>query len=188
MTNYSDRPTILVVDDDVTIREMITKILSRNGYHVVLASDGFEALNLLERDQMKIVITDMKMPEMDGMELIELISKNYPDVKIIAMTAFDDIYTIKDAIMKGADEYITKPFNPEELILRIEAILKRYHSSWNNKENANIFKVGSFTFDYSNLLLKSAKEERHLTVKEADILTEYIMNDVLLDTTSNLER
>ena len=120
MTNYGDKPSVLVVDDDVTIREMISKILSRNGYQVVLASDGFEALNLLEQDQIKIVITDMKMPEMDGMELIQLISKNYPDIKIIVMTAFDDIYTIKDAIMKGADEYITKPFNSHEINIIVE--------------------------------------------------------------------
>ncbi len=120
MTNYADKPTILVVDDDVTIREMISKILSRNGYQVILASDGFEALNLLEQEQIKIVITDMKMPEMDGMELIELISKNYPDIKIIVITAFDDIYTIKDAIIKGADEYITKPFNSHEINIIVE--------------------------------------------------------------------
>ena len=120
MTNYADKPTILVVDDDVTIRGMISKILSRNGYQVILASDGFEALNLLEQEQIKIVITDMKMPEMDGMELIELISKNYPDIKIIVITAFDDIYTIKDAIIKGADEYITKPFNSHEINIIVE--------------------------------------------------------------------
>ncbi|MEA1981476.1 MAG: response regulator, partial [candidate division Zixibacteria bacterium] len=68
MTNYDDKPSVLVVDDDETIREMISKILSLNGFQVVLASDGLEALNLLEQNRIQIVITDMKMPEMDGME------------------------------------------------------------------------------------------------------------------------
>ncbi|MEA1980734.1 MAG: response regulator [candidate division Zixibacteria bacterium] len=120
MTNYDDKPSVLVVDDDETIREMISKILSLNGFQVVLASDGFEALNLLEQNRIQIVITDMKMPEMDGMELIGLIKKSYPDIKNIVMTAFGDIYTIKDAMMKGADDYITKPFNSHEINIIVE--------------------------------------------------------------------
>lgn len=122
MTNSLNKPTILVVDDDHGIREMISVILIRNGYNVVLAPDGFEALNLLEQDKIKIVIADMKMPGMDGMELIDLVRKSYPDIKIIVMTSFDDIYTIKDAIINGADEYITKPFNSYELNMIVERV------------------------------------------------------------------
>ncbi|RKX22790.1 MAG: response regulator [Candidatus Zixiibacteriota bacterium] len=137
MTNYDDKSSILIVDDDVTTREMISKILSLNGYQVVLASDGFEVLSILKQNNINIVITDMKMPEMDGMELIGLIRKSYPDIKIIVMTAFGDIYTIKDAMMKGADEYVSKPFNSCEINMVIERV---YWSTTPQKnKDLNIF-------------------------------------------------
>lgn len=137
MNDFTEVPTILVVDDEIVIREMISKILSRNSYQIILASDGFEALNLLEQNKIDVVMTDMKMPGMDGMELIELVKKNYPDMKIIVMTAFEDIYTIKDAIMKGADEYITKPFNSYEINMIVE---RAYWSSTKQKhKDLNIF-------------------------------------------------
>lgn len=122
MIDTNDKIKILVVDDDAVILELISKILAQNGYEVILAPDGFEALNLLEQNKIDIVITDMKMPNMDGMELIDLIKKSYPGMKIIVMTAFEDIYTIKDAIMKGADEYITKPFNSYEINMVIDRV------------------------------------------------------------------
>jgi DNA-binding NtrC family response regulator len=129
--------TILVVDDEEVLRKVIHKILIKEGYDVHLASSGTEALEILSKKEIDLVITDVKMPEMDGFDLLEQMKKNYPKLGIIVMTAFGDAYTVRDALMLGADEYITKPFKSYEIVMVVERAYWRIQSSKSREEPAS---------------------------------------------------
>lgn len=111
---------LLIVDDEEMMRSLLSKILTREGYQVHSASDGVEALEYLKEQDADIIISDMKMPRMDGFELMKQVKADYPDKAVIIMTAFGDTYTVKDALLLGADEYITKPFKSYEISLVVE--------------------------------------------------------------------
>ena len=129
--------TILVVDDEEMLRKVIHKILTKEGYDVHLASSGTEALEMLLREEIDLVITDVKMPEMDGFDLLKQMKENYPKLGIIVMTAFGDAYTVRDALMLGADEYITKPFKSYEIVMVVERAYWRIQSSRTREEPAS---------------------------------------------------
>jgi DNA-binding NtrC family response regulator len=112
--------TILVVDDEEMIRSLLERILEREGYRVVTAVDGVAALETLKLEKIDIVLSDMKMPRMNGFELLKAVKRDYPDKAVIIMTAYGDTYTVKDALLLGADEYVTKPFKSYEISLIIE--------------------------------------------------------------------
>jgi len=111
---------ILVVDDEPMMRNLLEKILTRDGFRVVTASDGDEALQVMGREDISIVISDLQMPGMSGFELLKALKKHYPQAGMIIMTAYGDTYTVKDALLLGADEYITKPFKSFEISLVVE--------------------------------------------------------------------
>jgi len=106
---------ILVVDDELNMRLVLKAMLKKEGYDVILASDGIEALDILKKDEVTIVVSDLKMPKMDGMELLERISESWPAIPVIIITAHGTIATAVDALKKGAFDYITKPFEQDEL-------------------------------------------------------------------------
>ena len=112
--------SILIVDDESTMRSLLEKILAREGYQMYTASNGVEALEHLSERKFDIVISDMKMPKMGGFELLKHIKKEYPGAGVIIMTAYGDTYSVKDALLLGADEYITKPFKSYEISLVVE--------------------------------------------------------------------
>jgi DNA-binding NtrC family response regulator len=124
-----DSITILVVDDEPMMRTLLEKILLRNGYKVVSAANGEEALQRLRQENIQIVISDMRMPGMTGFELLKAAKREFPDVGMIIMTAFGDTYTVKDALLLGADEYITKPFKSFEVSLVVERAYWRIMSA-----------------------------------------------------------
>lgn len=127
--------TILVVDDEEMLRKILDKILTKEGHTVHLAASGSEALEILAREHVDLVITDVKMPEMDGFDLLKTIKKDYPQAGIIVMTAFGDAYTVRDALLLGADEYITKPFKSFEIIMVVERAAWRIQSSRTREES-----------------------------------------------------
>lgn len=112
--------TILVVDDEEMMRNLLDKILSREGYNIKTVEDGVHALDVLKNEKIDMIISDIKMPRMNGFELLKNVKKDYPDIGIIIMTAYGDTYTVKDALLLGADEYITKPFKSYEISLVVE--------------------------------------------------------------------
>jgi DNA-binding NtrC family response regulator len=124
--------TILVVDDEATMRSLLEKILAREGYRILTADDGVSALKVLAQETVDIVLTDMKMPQMDGFELLKRVKAQYRNAGVIIMTAYGDTYTVKDALLLGADEYITKPFNSYEATLVVERAYWRLLSSRNH--------------------------------------------------------
>jgi len=108
-------PTILVVDDEPRICKLLTELLSREGYVVHTANDANQALALLDNDHYDMVISDLKMPGMDGFELIESIKRNHPHIAAIMITAYATVETAVQALRHGTDDYVTKPFDINEL-------------------------------------------------------------------------
>lgn len=116
----NDTLSILVVDDERILRDMLYALLSREGYVVETAADGEDALKKMDRHQYDMIISDIKMPRMSGFDLLKAVKKKYPRTAVIMMTSFGDSYAVKDCLLLGADEYITKPFKNFEIKLVIE--------------------------------------------------------------------
>ena len=112
--------SILAVDDETMLRDLLVKILAKEGYLVETAADGEEALEKLEKNSYHLLISDIKMPHVNGFELLRIVREKYPDMGVIIMTAYGDSYSVKDALLLGADEYITKPFKSFEINLIVE--------------------------------------------------------------------
>ena len=109
---------ILVVDDEETIREVVSSMLNQAGYKTRLATSGMEALELLScGDEFELVLSDMMMPEMDGIALLEKIKERFPDVPVVMVTAVHDVSTALGAIRQGAYDYLLKPFEREQLLV-----------------------------------------------------------------------
>ena len=127
--------SILIVDDEEMMRTLLNRILSREGYKIRSAEDGVVALEVLKAEKVDIIISDMKMPRMDGFELLKIVKNEYPKIGVIIMTAYGDTYTVKDALLLGADEYITKPFKSYEISLVVERVYWRILSASSQASN-----------------------------------------------------
>ena len=119
----SSKYTILVVDDEELMRRFIGTFLSQLGYSSVTAMDGVDALDKMKGNKIDAVITDIKMPKMDGIILTREISTQYPGVPVMVMTAFDEEYSAGTAISLGAREFIKKPFSPDEFAIRLNKMI-----------------------------------------------------------------
>ncbi|HQB13680.1 MAG TPA: sigma-54 dependent transcriptional regulator, partial [Syntrophales bacterium] len=106
---------ILVVDDEINMQVVLRAMLKKEGYEVFTAPDGREALKVLADDDIDVVVTDLKMPNLDGMGLLERVAADYPAVPVIMITAHGTVATAVDALKKGAFDYVTKPFEQDEL-------------------------------------------------------------------------
>ena len=164
------KANILLVEDDKNLAFVLTDYLSMSGYGVQHAEDGVAGLELFKNGKFDICILDVMMPLKDGFTLAEEIRVMNEVVPIMFLTA----KTMKEDKIKGfkigGDDYITKPFSTEELSLRIEAILRRTRYSLLDGEQDSSYKLGKYTFDYSNQVLKGPSEEKRLTKKEAEVL------------------
>ena len=116
---------ILVVEDNVGIREMFCHALISNGYNAFSASDGEKALDVLDEQVIDLIIADIMMPNMDGYELTKTLRRYKNDVPILIVTAKDDYDSLQKGFSIGADDYMIKPINVKEMILRVKALLRR---------------------------------------------------------------
>ncbi|HYL80253.1 MAG TPA: sigma-54 dependent transcriptional regulator [Candidatus Acidoferrum sp.] len=115
---------ILIVDDEEQMRDLLVKVLEKNGYQVAVCGDGGEALAFLEKEPMDLVVTDVRMPGMGGMEALRAIKELNPEIVVIIMTAFGSIDQAVQAVKDGAYDYINKPFKIDEMLLTIEKALE----------------------------------------------------------------
>lgn len=113
---------ILIVDDEVDALELMEELFQKNGYETYTARNGVEALNILREIEVDIMISDIFMPEMDGMALLDAVRKKYPDISIIMITAHGTIETAVEAMKKGAKDYILKPLRLDEIVAKVETI------------------------------------------------------------------
>lgn len=141
---HDDSPRILVVDDEKVIREILADFLSMEGFRVRTAEDGSAALVELSRGHYDLVLSDLKMPNMGGLELLEAISKHTPNVVTVIMTGFGTVETAIDAMKRGAYDYILKPFKVEEVVHTIRRGLEKQKLQAENlrlKEALSLYKV-----------------------------------------------
>ena len=171
---------ILVCDDDKQIVEAISIYLTGEGYNVIKAYDGFDALKVMEKESLDLLILDVMMPRKDGFTLakeIRSVNEFIPIIFLTAKTLKEDIQT---GFKIGADDYVTKPFSMEELRLRIEAVMRRV----SNKQNRalSFYKIGSYEFDTKKQTLVRGDKVQDLTTKESELLNLLCAhaNDVLL--------
>jgi DNA-binding response OmpR family regulator len=162
---------VLVAEDDRDFGNILTQYISISGFDVTLGRDGKEAWELFNQGKFDICVLDVMMPEMDGFTLAEKIKEVQPDVPVIFLTAKSLKEDIVRGLKIGADDYITKPFDPEVLILRINNILKRAYSSSNDE-----FKVSQTVLKYNTLELICGTVKEKLTLKEAQLLKYFIIN------------
>src|SRR5664279_5048534 len=162
---------VLVAEDDRDFGNILTQYISISGFDVKLGRDGKEAWDLFNQDKPDICVFDVMMPEMDGFTLAEKVKTAQPDVPVIFLTAKSLKEDIVRGLKIGADDYITKPFDPEVLILRINNILKRVYSSSNDE-----YRISSTILRYNSLDLLCGKNKEKLTLKEAQLLRYFIIN------------
>lgn len=124
--------SVLVVDDEEVIRQLLERNMLSEGYDVRLASDGEMAWKMIQERNPDIIISDMKMPRMDGFGLLKKVKADYPSIGFIVMTAFGDNYSVREAMLLGANEYLAKPFKSIEVALIVE------HTYWNMNAESRI--------------------------------------------------
>ncbi|MCD4679357.1 MAG: response regulator transcription factor [Bacteroidales bacterium] len=160
---------ILVVEDDKNAGYLLTENLKLSGYDVVLAKDGEEGIEQFEQAKFNLCILDIMLPKKDGHQLAREIRKGDADVPIIFLTARIMDSDKIEGFKHGCDDYVTKPYNIEELLWRIKAILKRT-TIISPAEEKTEFDIGKYHFRYSERKLKIAKDSFNLSTKEADLL------------------
>ncbi len=168
---------VLLVEDDPNLGVILGEYLEIKGFEVVLCPDGESGLDAFRQDNFDLCIFDVMMPKKDGFSLAEEVRQISGDVPIIFLTAKsmkeDTIYGFK----VGADDYIKKPFSMEELLLRINAILRRTQREAEHLEQESSFTIGGYFFDYDRqLLIWQDKEEQRLTSKEAELLRQLCLH------------
>jgi DNA-binding response OmpR family regulator len=161
---------ILLVEDDFNLGFVIQDNLKSEGYVVHLMKDGKEGLQQFNREDYDLCLLDVMLPKKDGFSLAEDIRKIDQEVPIVFLTAKSMTEDKISGFKSGADDYITKPFSNEEFLLRIKAILKRTGRLGTSNDQDRTFKIGDFSFDYSDFQLAHNDSVTKLTKKEADIL------------------
>nr|WP_294897097.1 response regulator transcription factor [uncultured Pedobacter sp.] len=178
-----NKQKVLLVEDDPNLGMLLEDYLNLKGkFDVVLCTDGDEGLRAFVDNDFDICILDVMMPKKDGFSLAKDIRKINANVPIIFATAKGMMEDKTEAFNLGGDDYITKPFRIEELLLRINALLKR-SSQLNQNEDPKptVFKIGSYTFDFQSQLISREEQTQKVSTKEAELLRLLClkMNDVL---------
>lgn len=182
-----EKPHLLYVEDDESLSFVTKDNLELKGYRITHCADGKKALEVLKKEDFDLCILDVMLPEIDGFAIAEEIREHNQQVPIIFLTAKSLKEDKIRGLRLGADDYITKPFSIEELILKIEVFLKR--SQVVSPESDYLHRIGQFQFDYKNLTLFTSEDERRLTQKEADLLKLFLDNrNQVLKRSTILER
>lgn len=160
---------ILIVDDEELIRDVIKEYSTNEGYNVYEASDGFEALDIIKKEKIDVIVLDIMMPKLDGFSAYKEI-KNIKNIPTIILSARTEEYDKLLGFELGADDYLTKPFSPKELIARIKAITKR------SSGKTDKFIYNDLVVDFMGYTIYIEGKEVKVTPKEFEILTYMIKN------------
>src|SRR4030095_11989899 len=176
---------ILLVEDDQNFGDVLKSYLEMHDYDVTLASDGVAGLESYKRDSFDLCIFDVMMPRKDGFTLAKEIREKDKEMPIIFLTAKNLKEDILQGFKIGADDYLPKPFNSEELLLRIQAILRRVYKNAEKEDEVKEFQLGQYHFNYPLRILTwqggNGQERDKLSPKEAHLLKMFCQhkNDVL---------
>ena len=163
---------LLIVDDEVKIREMIAKYAIHEGFDIDMASDGLEAVEMCEKNHYDLIVMDIMMPNLDGFSAVKDIKKMHENIPVIMLSALGEEYDKVHGFDLGIDDYVVKPFSSKELMMRIHAILKR-----SNINQSNVFTIGDLNIDYSARVVTVKNERVQLSPKEYELLTYLVKNN-----------
>ncbi len=166
MTHNPDMPTVLVVDDEPIVREVVVKYLQRDGFRTLEAADGVRARELLTETTPSLVVLDLMLPGIDGLELCRWI-RSRSQLPVIMLTARGEEADRIVGLELGADDYVTKPFSPRELATRVRAVLRRAGPPETRPQR---LELGDLTIDASTREVTKAGQPLKLTLKEFDLL------------------
>jgi DNA-binding response OmpR family regulator len=161
--------TILLVDDDAIVTEVVERYLLRDGYQVRLAHDGEVALTLARRERPDLIVLDIMLPEVNGLEIARQLRAE-STVPIIFLSARGEETDKILGLGLGADDYVTKPFSPKELVARIAAVLRRTTTSGSRPSDDRVLQYGALRIDPLGRTVKRAGESLELTAREFDLL------------------
>ena len=167
--NKLEEVNILLCEDDESLGMLLREYLEAKGYNTTLCQDGEEGLNAYLSGKFDLCILDVMMPRMDGFTLASKIRELNYDMPFMFLTAKNLKDDVRAGFELGADDYITKPFSMEEVVLRIEAILRRVRGKKN--KDMTLRQIGNFTFDTQKQILTMDGIQEKLTTKEAELLT-----------------
>lgn len=157
---------ILIADDDPHIRELLTYYLQTEGYGVIEAADGAKASTILASRPVHLAVIDVMMPGKDGFHLCEEIREDY-DIPVILLTAKDQLADKEKGYALGTDDYVTKPFEPKELLFRIKALLRRYQMV-----SSEIIRLGDTVIDRKSYEVRTGGQQLLLPMKEFELLSQ----------------
>lgn len=163
-------PKLLLVEDDPNLGALLQEYLTDKGYPTARATDGQEGWQMFVDGDYDLCIFDVMMPRKDGFSLAKEVRMSGRDVPIVFLTAKSMKEDTIQGFRVGADDYITKPFDRDELLLRIEAILRRYRRTNAPEVELSVFGVGTYTFDYEHQQLSREGKTARLTSKESELL------------------
>ncbi len=156
---------ILIVEDNIDLRNLYSFALRKAGYYTYVASDGVQASDLMEKNYIDLIITDLMMPNMDGYEFVQSIRQYNADIPILVITARDDFNSKNQSFRLGSDDYMVKPIDINEMCLRVGALLRRAKIAHERKQQ-----IGETVLDYDSLTVKRGDEEIMLSKKEFCLL------------------
>jgi two-component system OmpR family response regulator len=169
----SQQPKVLVIDDEPGVRDLISEALSLSEITAVQAADGLEALSFLRRERFDLLILDINMPKLDGLALLEKLRTEGMSVPVLMLSARADKSDINQGLRIGADDYLTKPFSIEELVLRVKAILRR---SKGEVAEVKVLSCGPISMDFSKYSVKFNDQPIDLSPTEFKLLEQLILN------------
>jgi len=172
---------ILIVEDDPSARRLMEAVLKENGFHTYLAANGLEALDVLDQQQIDLMVTDLMMPEMNGYDLTEQLREAQFDLPVLMVTAREAAKDKRKGFLVGTDDYIVKPFDEEELVLRIKALLRRAQIVSERK-----LTIGPVTLDYDGLTVRREAEVVELPPKEFQLLYKLLSSPNVIFTRAQL--
>lgn len=161
---------ILLAEDDLDFGNILKQYLEISGYRITWAKDGKEALDLFKNGDFNICVFDVMMPKMDGFTLAENVIAIHPEMPFIFLTARKLKEDKIKGLKLGADDYIVKPFEADELVLRLNNILKRTEKVADQLQQSQIIKIGNYNFDSKRLELTSGNYKKQLTQKEGELI------------------
>lgn len=156
---------ILIVEDDKNLRKLMTTYLKRNEYETYEATNGVEALDVMDKNYVDLIISDIMMKEMDGYELTKSLRDANYTIPILLVTAKSTIEDKKEGFLLGADDYMVKPINMEELLLRVKVLLRRANSA-----NEQKLIIGNLILDYKQMSAQYKSKNYQLAQKEFQLL------------------
>ncbi|WP_099468121.1 response regulator transcription factor [Konateibacter massiliensis] len=157
--------TILVVEDDDNLRQLFCTVLNKNGYHTIDAKDGVEALECMDKEYIDLLISDIMMPNMDGYELIKQLRAAHYEIPILIITAKESFQDKKQGFTSGTDDYMVKPIDVNEMVLRVQALLRRAQIITDRK-----LTIGKTVLEYDSLTVYQEGQALLLPQKEFYLL------------------